>query len=84
MSIIRADSLDNNYSTNGFLTICSECEADSYHAVALSFKEPTHNMNIIDTNKVENIIKIPSKGVETYYNLQRVSIGSLDFFNEMV
>jgi len=82
MNIIRVDSLDVNYNRDELLTLCSECEADSYHAVALSFKEATHNMNIRNTNKVENIIKIPSKGVVAYYNQQRVLIGSLNFLNE--
>ena len=39
-------------------------------------------MNISNTNKVEDIIKVPSKGIEAYYNQQRVLIGSLDFLNE--
>ena len=82
MNIIRVDSLDDNYSTDEILSICSECEADSYHAVALSFKEATKNMNICNTNKVTNIIKVQSKGVEAYYNEKRVLIGSLEFLHE--
>ena len=86
MNIIRVDSLDNNYSRDEILTICSECEADSYHAVALSFKEAMQNTNINNinrvTNKVTNIIKVPSKGVEAYYNEKRVLIGSIDFLIE--
>jgi len=82
MNIVRIDSFNDNYSKDELLALCSKCEADSYHAVALSFKEATQNMKVSDINKVENIMKIPSKGIEAYYNEQRVLIGSLDFFNE--
>ena len=82
MNIIHVDSFNDNYSNDELLTLCSECEADSYYPVALSFKEATHNMNVSKINKVENIKKIPSKGIEAYYNQQRVLIGSLDFLNE--
>jgi len=82
MNILRIDSLDDKYSTDEILTLCSECEADSYHAVALTFKEATQNMHITNTNRVTNIIKVPSKGVEAYYNEERVLIGSVDFLIE--
>lgn len=82
MDIVRVDSLDNNYSRDEILSICSECEVDSYHAVALSFKAAVHSTNMNSTNKVKDIIKIPSKGVEAYYNHQKVLIGGLDFINE--
>jgi len=82
MNIIRVDSFNDNYSRDDLLTLCSECEADSYHAVALSFKEATNGINISKINKIENVIKIPSKGIEAFYNNQKVLIGSLDFLNE--
>jgi len=82
MDIIRTDSFDDNYSLDELLVICSECEADSYHPVALSFKEATHGMNISSINKIENITKFPSKGLEAYYNEKRVLIGNITFLNE--
>lgn len=82
MNIIRVDSFNDNYSKDELLALCSECEADSYHAVALSFKEASRNINMSNINKVENIIKIPSKGIEAYYNQQKVLIGSLEFLKE--
>ena len=82
MNIIRVDSFNDSYSRDDLLILCSECEADSYHAVALSFKEATRNINNSNADRVENIIKIPSKGIEAYCNQQKVLIGSLDFLNE--
>ena len=82
MNIMRADSFNDSYSTDELLNICSECEADSYHPVALSFKEAINSMNIRSTNKVEKVNIVTSKGIEAFYNQQRVLIGSIDYLNE--
>ena len=82
MNIVSSDSFDANYSVDELLSLCAECEADSYHPVALSFKEARHSININTTNKVENIIKVTSKGIRAYYNDQKVLIGSIDFLSE--
>jgi len=82
MNIIRMDSFNDSYSMDEILTICSECEADSYHPVALSFKEAIHSMKLRNINTVEKVTTVPSKGIEAYYNKQRVLIGSIEFLKE--
>lgn len=82
MNIIRTDCFNANYSKNELLFICSQCEADNYHPVALSFKQAAYGMDFSNKSKVEKVRTFPSMGIEAYYNEQRVLIGSMEFFEK--
>jgi len=82
MSIICVDSFNDIYSRDELIQLCSQCEADSYHPVALSFKDAAYKMKVSDRNVVKDIINVKSKGIKACYNQQNVLIGSLAFLNE--